>query len=244
VEDPARASVARRLLERCGNDGVEAVVDQYVNATSTGAREALKGVLDELPSTTVALKAMLGDPRPFMVVVAIGLLAERSGDDAASVLGDLRAHADRQVRRALYRALARVEGQAALDLLIKGLGDSDTSVRLEAIASLAQRGGARVVTELSKALQNTENAELLHALLAAVGSIGTPDAVQQLASAASPKGILRQKRVPGLRSAAVAALGEMRLPSAQAALRTLATDRDREVRDAVARALSGGKSAA
>ena len=60
---------------------------------------------------------------------------------------------------------------------------------------------------------------------------------QRLAKAAEPAGTFKRK-LTAYRIAAVQGLGEARTPAAMTALRTLITDRDREVREAAARALT------
>ena len=244
LTEPARASQVIHLLQRCGSDGVEAVVDLIVNARSTGDRRVLHDVLMKLPDSSAVLVAMLADPRWHVVCAAIDLLAARGSGDGIRAIAELKRHEDRRVRRAIVRAVGSSDGPLALEVLLKGLADAEAAIRLEAVAALAARGSARSSADLGSTLAGEENAEVLHAVLWALAQIGSPDAVHQIAAAVAPRGVLRQKKHPGLRAAAVVALGEMRLPSALAALRALANDRDREVRDAVARVLASHRHVA
>jgi HEAT repeat protein len=63
--------------------------------------------------------------------------------------------------------------------------------------------------------------------------------VQKLTkSAEAASGFLKSKKNSGLRIAAVQALGEARTPGALTALQSLSNDKEKDVRDAVARAIA------
>jgi HEAT repeat protein len=76
------------------------------------------------------------------------------------------------------------------------------------------------------------------AIIAALGKVATPDAVQRLVQAAEPGGRLFRKKSTVVRLAAVQALAEARTAPALGALRSLSEDREREVREAAGRALA------
>jgi len=73
------------------------------------------------------------------------------------------------------------------------------------------------------------------AMLLALGRVGTTDAVERLIKAAEPERGFFKKKATAFRVAAVQALAEVRSPAAQAALKSLASDKEKEVRDTVAR---------
>jgi HEAT repeat protein len=73
----------------------------------------------------------------------------------------------------------------------------------------------------------------------ALGRIGTPDAIQALKKAADPGGLFKA-RVSGPRLAAVEGLS-LAGQGAEAALRELEKDGDKEVRAVVTKALAGMK---
>jgi hypothetical protein len=233
-----------RILRRCGQDGVDAVVDLFANAGSRAARTVCRNLLAQLPSASEALILMLDDQRWYVVRQATELLITMRVSDADRALAELLRHADERVRRAATRALGRLDTSFAVDAIGRSLGDAVQSVRLEAVAGLVARKGLRAGSLLGAALDGENDVEVQHAIVAALGRVATPDAVQKLISTAVASGLFKQKKNMSLRVAAILALGDARTPAAQAALKGLANDREREVRDAVARALSMPRSTA
>jgi HEAT repeat protein len=66
--------------------------------------------------------------------------------------------------------------------------------------------------------------------------VGTKDAIERLIRAAEPeRGLFNKKKSTVSRVAAIQALAETRAPVALAALKSLAGDKDKEIRDTVAR---------
>ena len=74
-------------------------------------------------------------------------------------------------------------------------------------------------------------------ILAALGRQATDEAVARLLKAAEPDGRLFKRKPTALRVSAVQALAEANTPSALAALKRFADDKDREVRDTALRLL-------
>jgi HEAT repeat protein len=93
------------------------------------------------------------------------------------------------------------------------------------------------VALLARALDSEEDQEVQAVILAALGRQATEEAVARLLKAAEPEGRLFRRKPAALRVSAVQALAEANTPSALAALRRFAEDKDREVRDAAVRAL-------
>jgi hypothetical protein len=103
------------------------------------------------------------DSREWYVVRnAIGLLSDVAGDVPAR--HDLATHANRQVRLALAKALARrVRDMAALDTLIFLLGDPDASVRYLAVVALGAADTPRARMALSNHAASETDPETLQA---------------------------------------------------------------------------------
>jgi HEAT repeat protein len=239
ISEPGRAVQIERILQRCGQDGVDAVVDQYSGATSHVQRGAYREVLFRLESAKESLVKMLSDPRWHVVRQAADFLGEMGTPDAERPLAELLRHQDERVRRAATRALARIDSPFTMDALARAVTDDAPAVRLEAIAALAARKGPRAAATLAKAIDDEVDTEVQYSLVAALGRVGTPEGVHKLANAAAAaSGLFKSKKNSGLRVAAVMALGEARTPAALAALQGLANDREKEVRDAVARVLT------
>ena len=245
ASSPERAKQIERVLQRCGQDGIDAVVDQYIVASALSARRLFREVLFRMTGAVDALVQMLSDPRWHVVRQAAEFLGDLRAQDAEPALADQLRHQDVRVRRAVTRALARSDSVFSLDALSRAIVDEAAAVRLEAVAALAGRKGARAAALLSQAIDDESDQEVQYAILGGLGRVGSPDAVQKLAKAAeAASGLFKSKKNTGLRAAAVQALADARTPAALQALQALAGDKEREVRDAVARALQSSRSSA
>ena len=141
------------------------------------------------------------------------------------------------MRRAAVRALGAYDTPFALDAIARAFDDMTVEVRLEAVAALASRKGTKVGDIIGRAIDSEGEAEVQVGMLGALGRIATPDAVAKLAKAAEAGSVFGTKKGSGVRVAAVRALAEARTAGAMTALRSLANDKEREVRDAAARAI-------
>jgi hypothetical protein len=239
VTDPAGGAQVERIIQRCAQDGVDAVVGCYAAAPSTEERRRYHDLLLRLPGATESLVEMLRDARWHVVRLAAEFLGEVGSPEAERPLAELLRHQDERVRRAATRALGRTESTFTTDALARSVIDSVPAVRLEAVAALAARRGGRAGSVLAGAIDEEAEPEVQYALVAALGRVGTAEAVQKLAKAAEAAGgFFKTKKNVGLRVAAIQALGEARTPAALIALQGLANDRVREVRDAVARTIT------
>jgi hypothetical protein len=238
VTHPATAKRTERILQRVGQDGVDAVVDQYGSSRSVSDRTIYRQVLSRMTLAREALVQMLADPRWFIVRRAAELLGEMGAEEAERPLAELLRHDDERVRRAVTRALSRIESSFTLDAVARAVVDSSPTVRLEAVAGLASRKGGRAGSMLAKAIDREGEQEVQFAIIGALGRIATPEAVQKLTKAAeAATGIFASRKNIGLRVAAVHALGEARTPGALNALQSLVNDKDKDVKEAVAKTL-------
>lgn len=233
------ASRAIAILVRCGNDGADAVIDQYARATTAAERNAFAGALDTLPAADDALFGMLMDVRPNMARIAAELIGERLPAEGDTALADHIAGADPRVRRAVVRALGRYDTPFAVDAIARALDDAVVEVRLEAVAALARRGGAKVGDIIGRALDAEEESEVQMNLAMALGRVATPGAVARLIKAADAGGLFASRRAPIVRAAAVRALAATGNPEALEAVAALVGDKEREVREAAVRAAAG-----
>jgi hypothetical protein len=238
VAHPATASRTERILQRVGQDGVDSVVDQYTASRSITERAVYRDVLTRLPLAREALVQMLADPRWYIVRQAAEFLGDMGADDAERPLAELLRHDDERVRRTATRALSRIESTFTLDAVARAVVDASSAVRLEAVAGLALRKTGRAGSLLVKAIDSEGDQEVQYAILDALGRVATPEAVQKLSKAAeAASGLFTTRKNIGLRVAAVYALGEARTAGALTALQTLATDKDKEVKEAAAKTL-------
>lgn len=225
------------VLARAGEDGADALIEQLTTAQNTSDRRIFFDSLLTLNAGITALIHMLGDPRWYVARNAADLLGEMSTTQAEAPLADALKHDDDRVRRAAANSLAKLGTPNAMRSLRDALQDTSPQVRLQAAAGLASRKGLKTSGTLIKALDDEPDPEVQFALLAALGKVATPDAIQKLLKAAEPEGLLSRKKAPGYRVAAVQALGDARTPAAMTALQSLSNDREKDVRDAVVRAM-------
>jgi hypothetical protein len=226
------------ILARSGDLGADALIDLLVGSESATERRAYRSALAQCPSAVPALLHLLGDNRWYVVRNAVELLTELSPPDVDAKLAAALAHSEPRVRRAVAVALAKVGTARAVLALLQAVHDPSADVRLQVAHALGAIRNPRAVPWLIEALDKEHDSEVQAALVAALGRMPNEDAVARLARAVAPGGILLRKPT-AVRLHAVAALAEAGTPSAQAVLRGLLNDRDREVREAADRALSG-----
>ena len=235
AEDADRRDRIVAVLARTGRDGAEAAIDQLSRAQTADDRRIMFEALSGLDATVPALTHMLGDARWFVARNAADLLGDLRAATAEGALIKLLGHADDRVRRSATEALVRLGTQGARDAVAAAVGDAAPQVRKQAAFAMAATRDPQTATTLITAIDEEPDTDVQLAMLHALGRVGTPEAVQRLIRAAEPeRGLFRKKSTP-FRVAAVQALGEARSAAAQAALKALASDREKEVRDTVAR---------
>lgn len=238
LKQPERKQACYEVLERAGGEGAEAVIEQITQAPTVHDRATLVELFRELSEAVPALTRMLGDSRWFVVRNAADLLGELAAPAAEPDLIALLRHGDDRVRRAATNALLKLGTPQAIRSVYDAVGDESPEVRMHATAAIATRKDARTSTTLIRAIEAEDDADVQLAMIAALGKVATPDAVQKLVRMAAQDGRLFRRKAASLRVAAVQALGEARTPAALAALRELAADKDREVRETATRALA------
>ena len=235
---PERKQHFYEVLERTAEEGAEALIEQVGQAQTTEDRRALLEVLGELPAAVPALTRMLGDSRWFVVRNAADLLGELSATAAEEALINLLSHSDDRVRRSTTNALLKLGTPQALKAIYEAVNDVSPEVRMQAAAAISTKRDGRTSSTLIRAIEEEQDGDVQIAMIAALGRVGTADAVQKLAKLAQPDGRLFKKKATNVRVAAVQALGEARTPAAVNALKELAADKDKEVRDTASRALA------
>jgi len=235
ASDPLMTRRTQAILYRYGTDGADALIDEYVTVATPEARAACLEGLRALRRTHDALFALVRDTRDLVVRQAAGLLGVLGDPRGEQMLVELLRHPDARARRAAVAALARFATPTALEATGLALGDESPVVRSRAVAALVERGGARSVALLSPLLDNEPDREVLYSAVAALGTIGGPEAVAALIRCAQGESAHSRKRSASYRVAACTALVAIRSPQAMACVQVLREDRDREVRDAAVR---------
>ena len=235
---PEKKQQYYEILARTGVEGADALIEQITQAPTAADRKQLFDVLLELEDTVPALTRMLSDSRWFIVRNAADLLGEMVATQAEAALIQLLRHQDDRVRRSATNALMRLGTPDALRGIYEAVNDTSPEVRMQVAAAIATRRDGKTAATLIRAIEDEQDADVQLAMVAALGRVGTPDAVQKLVRMAEAEGRLFRKKGTGLRVAAVQALAEARTPAALAALKELAGDKEREVRETASRALA------
>jgi HEAT repeat protein len=235
---PERKQHFYEVLERTAEEGAEALIEQISQAKTPEDRRSLFEVLVELSAAVPALTRMLGDSRWFVVRNAADLLGEMSAAAAEESLIDLLRHTDDRVRRSATNALLKLGTPNALKSIYEAVNDDSPEVRMQAAAAISTKRDGRTSATLIRAIESEEDSDVQVAMIAALGRVATADAVQKLLKLAEPDARLFRKKPTSIRVAAVQALGEVKTPAVLAALKELAGDKDREVRDTASRALA------
>jgi len=235
---PEQRQFYYEVLDRAGEDGADATVEQLNQAPTHEDRKALFEVLRELKEVVPALTRMLGDSRWFVVRNAAELLGEMGATQAEDALVGLLQHSDDRVRRSATSALLTLGTPDAMKGIYEAVSDRAPEVRIQATAAISTKRDAKTSHTLIRAIEDETDTDVQLAMIAALGRIATADAVQKLVKMAEPEGRLFRKKTTTFRVAAVQALGDAKTPAALAALRELSEDKDREVRDTAKRALA------
>jgi HEAT repeat protein len=230
-----RADAIQAVLAHAGEEGSAAVVSQVILATTLTERRLHFELLLKLPSAIPVLSKMLAAEQWQVARNAAHLLGELHATEAQAALAGTMQHSDERVRRAVAHSLAQLGTPPAVQALRTALTDPSALVRVQAANGLANRKGTKSATTLTRALDAETDTEVQLTILAALGRLATTEAVNRLIKAAEPDGRLFRKKPVTFRVAAVHALGDVRTAGARAALQSLATDKEREVREAVLR---------
>lgn len=230
AEDAESTRQLQAVLYRFGTDGAEAMIDEWASAPTSEARRVCLDSLRALRRTHDALFEALRDTDTLRVRQAIDLLAALGDPRAEQLLLEQLRHPDAKTRRSVAAALDVFPSPAAFDALGLAAMDDDATVRLRAVSALSRRG-APAVKLLAPMLEGEPEREVLYAAVAALGSIGTPEAVQVLIRCANGDTEHPRRRSASYRLQACAALAIVRTPQAMAAVQLLRNDRDREVRE-------------
>jgi hypothetical protein len=225
------------VMVRLGPEGAEALIDLLTTSDVLTDRRAYLAALVKCRDAVPTLIHLLGDKRWYVVRNTTDLLGEMRAIEAETPLLDSVKHPEERVRRSVATALARLGTPRALQAVQHMMADPVPEVRVHAVQGLGSTKYPRAVPVLARALDTEEDQEVQAVILAALGRQATAEAVARLVKAAEPDGRLFKRKPTAFRVAAVQALAEANTPAAQTAVRRFADDKDRDVRETVARAL-------
>lgn len=143
------------LLAAWGEPLVEYLVSQIVTSEPIVNRRHIVDLLGMAGRGDVRhLTARLADPRWFVVrniVIAVGKSGRAS---AAPALESVWAHDDERVRVEVLRAVAALQTDESVPLLVRGLGDGSDSVRRAAMSLLRANPSPEVIPGIVAALES------------------------------------------------------------------------------------------
>lgn len=225
-------------FEKAEEAGVESLVEAMVAAPSIADRRVFYDALLRMRSGIRTLTFMLGDPRWYVVRNAAELLGEMKSAEAEPELTKLLQHRDDRVRTAAAAAIAKLGGTAAVRGMRASLKEGGGEISARVSEALRSEGSS--VDSLIRAVDREEDSRVQMAMLAALGQLGTPAAVDKLLEIArSDKKLLARSRPTPMRVAAVHALGDVKSNTAIAALQALLHDKEKAVRGAASWVIMG-----
>lgn len=180
------------LFARAGDAGVATLVHQLLTTDDALSRRAYFDGIVALDVGSSHLFAALEDSRWFVVRNAAALLGEMSVEHADDALVPLLRHADERIRIAVARALMRLRTVKAMQALHAVIDDTNPEVRRLSAAAFGLSGatvggGVRPpAARLSVALERETDDDVALEMLAALGRLGSADAIQRLLRIALP----------------------------------------------------------
>ena len=227
-----------QVLQRMGADATEVLLAHLVDADAMEERRNYYGVLRQITEGTALLINMLTHDIWYVVRNVADLCGDLRIEEAVPDLALRLEHPDERVRRSAAGALAKIGTPNTIEPLRAAVRDETPAVRLHVLGLIGGRPHRGLAMTLAVRADEETHPDVLRETYLALGRIGTAEAVQALGRAAEPGGKLFNRKSSGPRLAAVEALGLVEGNAAEAVLRRLASDPDREVRTAAARALA------
>jgi HEAT repeat protein len=222
--------VARRLMERLAEE------------SDAQARKLLSDALiHQGPAAIPVLIEYLGDERWYVVRNAVAILGELRAQTAVAHFHPLLGHLDVRVRREAIRALTRIGGNDAVEILLQIVQKGDPDLRPHALLSLgAMKNPAAVPTLLRIVGQPdpwVKMSEIKKEAIRALGEIGSAEAIPALLAILKRRKLWRRALFNELRAAAAISLGDIGHVSVTETLTAATEDRSSTVARAAVQAL-------
>ena len=244
VSDPRLGPEAISAMQRGGADAAVVLLARLQAADELKERRALVTALRGIPEGLGQVVHMLEHSQWFVVRNVAEAMGVQRVEEAIPNLVRCLVHADARVRRAAAVALAKIGTPATVEPLRRVLKDGDRELRALIAGNITGHGARALAMPLVAFAEQEQEPDVLKEYYRALGRIGTPDAVQALAKAAEPGGRLIGRRPLASRVAAVEGLRLAGGQGALVALKGLANDGDKAIRELAVRALEELKARA
>lgn len=236
---------ALAILRKLGADATEVLMDLLVEAMSLSERRGYYSALTHMPEGHEVIIAHLRHDTWYVVRNAAELCGEMDLERSVPDLAHQAGHADERVRRSVAGALGKIGSPQALEPLRQLMADPVAAVRLRAVGSLNPRRARSLVPPLVALLGKESQAEVIRETAAALGRIGSPEALRALVEFALPShrllgmgGRPAEQRLWAVEGLALAGL------AGASSLRTLSREGDAPIQAAAQAALQEAGGAA
>lgn len=220
-----------RVLVMVGAEAAVTAAESLGTAEDVGVRRTLLDTLVALDRVGVpAVDALPTEGEWYILRNRVSLLGETRDALAIDEFQRTIRHADVRVRKETARAVAKIEGEDAVDLAIRALSDSDPAVRSAAALTLGMRDEYYAFHALLHHVEAEMSDDVLTETVRSLRRHGNPSALNALGKVAV------EGKATDLRVEAVRALGSLGR-AAIAVLKPLESDRLAEVRQAAKEAL-------
>jgi hypothetical protein len=197
-------------------------------------------------SNTAELVKLIDSPDLSVSNEAVRRAGSLQAQAAVAALGKLLGDPDVKRRTIVTQALASIGSAGAMQALEKTLGDSDRDIRINAMRALALHNHRAAAPRFQAMLKSKEirDADITEktAVFEGFGALSGDSGVPELDAVLNAKaGFLGKRDDAALRAAAAMGLGRIATSKARDALNRAAADKDPVVRNAVGKALRGGR---
>jgi hypothetical protein len=240
---PSDADVTE-LLSELRPGALSTLVEWAPRLTSSPVRALVEAAVQQLASAhqgEVLRLLRAGDA--LSLPGAIELAGRLKLEGAVAGLGEVLGHREAAIRLAAVEALVQIGSPGALVLLERAIGDDDRAVRVAALKALGARGYKGALRRVEEVIQGKGRRDIdfneRRAFFETYGAIAGAAGIPTLSDLLVRRGFFRRKRSADVRMCAALGLGKIGTADARAVLTSVADDRDRQVKNAVAAALRG-----
>ncbi|MFH1151360.1 MAG: HEAT repeat domain-containing protein, partial [Actinomycetota bacterium] len=243
--DSAAQEAISKVLMGMEDRAVPAFLDTVQTATDTATLESVAGTLSEmaadpLPDITARFTADLQPAEAINLVRVVALIGREEYAAAleAPLAGDMP-----EVRVEAVRALGRVGGKQAMQMVLNASADLDMQVKVAAIRELANFHDFMAVRRLMELVSPRKKGEVLEdsaVMIAAARSLGTLKVRQAVESLVEVAIVSRRHVVypEEVRAAVATALGQIGGPESADTLKRLLKDSSMLVKSTARKALT------